>query len=95
MTKHRNHSDPVMLLRSVVLLVFYATCCCYAYDCSVGCDLDVSVNGDIVCGSDNNVYPNECFALCQVRKPPSTCLSVYLKCVCVYCVVAFFLRRKQ
>lgn len=43
---------------------------CYAsslkYDCNIGCDLDISINGYIVCGSDDNNYINECLAVCQV-----------------------------
>jgi Kazal-type serine protease inhibitor domain len=34
-----------------------------SYDCSVGCHFD----GRIVCGEDDITYPNECFAMCQVR----------------------------
>ena len=62
----RNHTDLARLLKSVFLLSLYASCYCYAYDCNLGCDLDVKVNGGIVCGSDKNNYPNECFAVCQV-----------------------------
>ena len=68
--KLRNHADPSWMLRKALLLVVLTSYYCYAsslvYDCNVGCDLDISVNGDVVCGSDNNVYPNECFAVCQV-----------------------------
>lgn len=38
-----------------------------SYDCSKGCDLDPAINGDIVCGEYGITYPNECFAVCQVR----------------------------
>lgn len=93
MTKHRNHCDPVMLLRSVFFLVFYATCCCYSYDCNIGCALDVSVNGDIVCGSDNNVYPNECFAVCQVSSQSRYIdgFSIFLVELCKYIFTSYLI----
>ena len=37
-----------------------------SYDCSKGCDLDHAINGDNVCGEYGIIYPNECFAVCQV-----------------------------
>lgn len=54
----------------LILFVLWDVRMMYSYDCNIGCALDISVNGDIVCGEDNIDYPNECFALCQVRKPP-------------------------
>jgi hypothetical protein len=49
------------------IVVLHTQIFCSCYDCNEGCDLDPAVNGNVVCGVDRIVYPNECFAVCQVK----------------------------
>lgn len=66
MKVHEKRND-ISLLLSLLLLLVIVHCNEASYDCNVGCDLDPVVNGDTVCGDDGAIYPNECFAICQVR----------------------------
>jgi V8-like Glu-specific endopeptidase len=46
-------------------IILGATVPVLTYDCSVGCDLNIAVNGIEVCGVDDITYQNICLLVCQ------------------------------